>query len=472
MTLLVQLGPISLPTLKGDITEMMGDQLEVVGAGVAAGERRPRALTLHIPIHADIAVANRWDTGLRMRRQIRALIENAPARLQGLYLNWAVDAELNGWLLVGGGDLKYGQGGITFADFELELTDCYRIASTRTHRAARRIIRLDRRTATIARDYLGTLFSTDFSAITATARHYLAVNPTDIRVGSTGAPPTTATISTKDGNLTYIDGSTDGDVIDFEHAEGDMLKAIVRIYDDHGTPGTEASWESVYGPAQPLAGTPLLDNGICRVIPDLATGLIAVQGWTGSAWVTDATIGHITGATGFAARILEWTTERAVMRLTSLLAAGVRGETYITLQRGWTGPRTELYARNAAGSALATLNVYAKSTGDATWQRSNAGPTAIVSGTSIGTFAGIEPWVALVGPGTDRAVHLAVLQASVTARGAINASREGVAFESATSYVSVGIALGARATAAADADLFGGQHLTEASTISELVARA
>lgn len=471
---LVTLGPVALPTLKGEIVETVGDALETIGAGVVAGERRPRPLPLTIPIRGDrLTDADRRDAGLRLRRQVRALLENAPARLQALYLAWSVDAEQNGWLLVGGGDLKYAMGGVVFGDFELALTDCYRVANTRTHRSARRILRLDRRVATIARDYLGTLFSTDFAAITATARHYLAVAPGDPRVGSTGAPPTLGTIAARDGSLAYVDALTDGEVVDFELAEGDMNRAIVRIYDDHAAPGTEASWEPVYGPDQPLAGTPVLDNGVCRCVLDLVNGRVDAQSWTGAAWSTDATLTHIAGASGFAVRVIEWTTEIAVVRITSLLSAGVRGELYLTLQKGWTGPRAELYARNAAGSALATLNVYAKSAGAATWQRSNAGPTTIVAGTSIGTYAGISPYVALVGPGTDRGVAAAVLQSALNLRGApALSSRNGLAFESATSYASVALALGPRASAAADAATFGGQHLTDCQQIPELVARA
>jgi hypothetical protein len=472
MSLLVAVGPILLPTLKGDITEVVGEQLETVGAGVVPGERRPRAFALTIPVHADRLAANRWESGRTMRRQVRALMENASARLQGLYLAWSADPEQNGWLLIGGGDLKYAEGGITFSNFELALTDCYRVANMRTHRSARRLVRLDRRLASVARDYLGTLFSADFLAVTATARHYLGVGPTDVRVGSTGAPATVATITTRDGNLAYVEGLADNEIVDFEHAEGDLHKATVRVYDDRGVPGTETSWEAVYGPDQPVTGSLVMDNALSRVSLDLATGRLDIANWSGTAYVVNATAAHPSGASAFTARVMEWTTERAVLRVTSLLAAGVRGELYVTLQRGWTGPRLELYGRNAAGTATVSLNLYAKTSGDATWQRSNAGPTGIVVATSIGTFAGIEPWVALVGPGTDLGVSLAVLQAAVNLRGASLSGREGLAFESTTPYVSVAVAVGLRASAATDADVFGGQHLTDAQQIPELVARA
>lgn len=468
---LVSLGPITLPTVKGDVVEALGDQLDVVGAGVAPGNARPRPRLLRFPVRGDRLDADRRDAGLRLRRQVRSLMENADARLQGLYLNWAVDAELNGWLLVGGGDLKYAQAGVTFADFELELTDCYVVANRRTHRPARRALRFDRRSASVARDYLGTLYSADFAAVTPAARHYLGVSVTDVVTGSTRAPATVGTLAASDGTLSYVDALADGDVVHFEQAEGDLHRAIVRAYDSHGS-ATDTDWEPAYGPDQPLAGTPLLHNGVCRAIPDVAAGTIDVQSWSGAAWTLDATIAHPAGATSFACRVLEWTADRAVLLMNSSLSAGVRGELYLTLQRGWTGPRAELYARDAAGAATATLNVYAKTSGAGTWQRSSAGPTAISAGVSVGTFAAIEPWVALLGPGTDRGVAVAMMAEAVNLRGAaVLAGRPGLAFESPIRYVSVAVGLGPRASAAADAQTFGRQALYDCQQVPELVAR-
>lgn len=469
---LVSLGPVTLPTIKGDVLETLGEQMETVGAGVVPGERRPRPRTLTFPVRGDVLDADRRDAGLRLRRQVRSLMENATARLQGLYLAWSVDSELNGVLLVGGGDLKYVQAGITFADFELELTDCYLIGNRRTHRPARRIVRLDRREADVARDYRGTVTGTDFAAVTATARHYLGVGITDVVVGSTSAPATLGTVTASDGILSYVDALTDGEVVHFEQPEGDQLSAIVRVYDSHGTVA-EDDWEPVYGPDQPLAGAPLLDNGVCRAVVDVGAGAVNVQAWDGAAWVTDATISQPVGAASFAASVVEWTSDRAVLLVTSLLSAGVRGELFVSLQRGWSGPRAELYASNAAGTATATLNVYAKTAGAATWQRSSAGPTAISAGVSVGSFAAIEPWVALLGPGTDRGVAVAVAQEAVNMAGAATlASRNGLAFESPTSYSSVVVGLGARASVVADADALGGLHLTDCQQVPELVARA
>ncbi len=474
-TRLVMLGPVTLPTLKGEVTEVLGDQLETVGAGVVPGERRPRPLTLRIPIHGDALDADRRTAGLRLRRQLRALMENTPARLQGLYLNWSVDPEQNGWLLVGGGDLKYAAGGIVFGDFEVELSDCYRVASQRTHRPARRLVTVDRRLVETARDIQGTVFSTDFASQIAVAWHFLGVGVSDPVASSTRWPVSTGGVSTKDSasDLQYVAGRPDGEVISYEQAEVDLNRAVVRLYDNHGT-AVEADWEPVFGPDQPLSGVPILENAVCRVVLDAATGLIDIYTWATSVWVLNATVSSAGYGSSYIyrVRVVEWTTERAVLAVTSVSATGTpRFDMFIALQRGWTGPRIENYAANQAGSSqAAAIGVYTKSAGDATIQRSTGGATAIASGTSIGAFTGLQPWAVLLGPGTDLAVHLAVVQEAVNLRGSVLSSREGVLLE-ANNYVSVTLGIGARASAVADATSLGQRNLIDARAVPECVAR-
>lgn len=476
MARVVTLGPLALPTLMGDVKETLGDQLETVGAGVLAGERRPRPFTVSIPIHGDMTDADRFLMGERLRRQVRALIENSRARLEGLYMAFSPDPELNGWLLVGGGDLSYARGGISLADFQLELSDCYKVANQRTHRPARRVIALDRRLATTARDILGTVFSTQYAAVTPIARHYLPVGISDAVIGSTRTPVVTTALVTSDGSLAYVDGLIDGDVVDFEQAETDIPRAGVRILDRRGAPATEASWEQVYGPDQPMTAgdIPVMDNGLVRLVFTFATGLVDVQGWTGSAWVTDATVAPlVTGMTVTRARVVEWTPERAVIAITGLSGSGgstVRHEVFISLQRGWTGPRFEAYADAIGATGTAQLTVYAKSTGDSTAQRDSGGAVAITNGATVGGSFNNKPWVLLLGPGTDRAVHVAVIQTTPTLTGALMSSREGITFAN-NDYVSVWVGLGARATGVADATAHGQRGLIEARVVPELVAR-
>ncbi len=473
----VTIGPLALPTLMGDLKETLGDQLETVGAGVVPGERRPRPFPLSIPIHGDVTDGtDRFKMGNRLRRQVRALMENSQARLEGLYLAFSPDPELNGWLLVGGGELAYANGGISLADYKLELTDCYKVANLRTHRPARRLVVIDRRLATTARDYLGTLYGAGFAASTAVARHYLPVGVTDVALGSTRYSPILSTLVTADGSLSFADGLTDGDIIDFSQSEADMPRAGVRILDRQRSV-VEANWEQVYGPDQPLtaAGIPVIENAVCRC---QFTGVaMDVQSWTGSAWSTDATVTLPAGISSVSTAVVEWTPERAVLTLTGAATAG-RAQIFVTLQRGWSGPRVECYIDNISGTAVASLSVFAKSVGDATLQRSD-GTFAITTGTNLGAFTGLQPWALLLGPGTDRAVHVSVVSEMVVLAGAALSGREGVTASGSAApsppdsgrYVSLWIGLGPRATGAADATAHGQRGLTDARAVPELVAR-
>lgn len=475
MARVVMLGPIALPTLMGDIQETIGDQLETIGAGVVAGDRRPRTFPVTIPVHGDTTDgSNRFVMGNRLRRQVRALIENSQARLQGLYLAFSPDPEQNGWLLVGGGDLAYADGGIALADFKLELTDCYRIANQRTHRPARRVVASDRRLNTTARDILEILYSSDFSGTTPIARHYLPAGITDPVIGATRSPLAVTALATTDGSLSYAEGLTDGNVVDFEQGETDIPRAGVRILDRQNQPATEALWEQVYGPDQPLTAgdIPVIDNGLVRCVFTFATGLFDVQTWTGSAWAMVATVAPL--VTGFAtvrARVVEWTPERAVIAVTGTSSSGtLRHEIFITLQRGWTGPRVECYSDIAGGSTTAQFTVYSKSTGTSTVQRSS-GTTTITSGGAVGTFSGLQPWALLLGPGTDGAIWLAAVQAAaLTLTGAIMNSRGGVT-ASAADYASLWLGIGPRASGVADATAHGQRGLIDSRVVPELVAR-
>ena len=480
MTSLVTLGPLALPTLKGDVVETIGDQLEAVGAGVVAGERRPRPFPLTIPVRGDVRTdASRWAAGMRLRRQLRALIENPLARLQGLYLNWSVDPEQNCWLLVGGGDLKYAMGGVVFGDFEVELTDCYRVANVRTHRPARRVAAADRRLITTPRDFLGTSFATTFASTAATPRAYMAANATDLVAGSTRFPINTTSVTAADGSVPQIDPATDGEIVDFEQAEGDMNRADVKVWDRQGAGATEASWERVYGPDQPLTvgDVPVIENGVCRATWDATNKRWDVYSWISGAWALDATVvaGAVVGTLNLTlvrATVVEWTPERTVVMVTGVQSPEIiRVKVYVTLQRGWSGPRFEIYGWDVDSTANVALWTYSKSTGDSTFQKSTGGAVAITSGGSLGTFSGLAPHASVVGPGTDRAIWWAVVNDDLSLLGAVLSSREGVSAQR-IGYVSIALGLGPRASAATDATQHGKNMMYDTQTIPELVARA
>lgn len=139
--------------------------------------------------------------------------------------------------------------------------------------------------------------------------------------------------------------------------------------DSHHSPDRHAAGhEELYGPAQPLkapiADVPVLENGLARVRYVAAPGgwvTLALDAWDPVAlrWLErgrimpwlDSPIGTRNGVTLQRAAVIEWTPERAVVRVTTVRAGIGRVELYITLQRGWIGPRVEAYAKALDGTA-------------------------------------------------------------------------------------------------------------------------
>lgn len=136
-------------------------------------------------------------------------------------------------------------------------------------------------------------------------------------------------------------------------------------------PQAAYGWEEIYGPDYPyswLDGTydvPVLHNGLCRVRYD-ATPVAAfgaaplprfhVDVWTGSAWVVQGAVYCMRSAASqlpVSARVQEYTPERAVVEVVCQTTGDPysRERTIITLQRGWTGPRFELYLAPLASGA-------------------------------------------------------------------------------------------------------------------------
>lgn len=229
----VRLGRLHLPTVLEGLKETVGEQLDSVGAVSLAGERAPKQFPLTLPVYGPSSEEDCYELGLRLRRQLRSLLRNPRARLEGLYFNWSVDPEANAWLLVGRGEIAEGDGGITFADFKAELSDVVVVGSPRTHRPGRRLEARDRRVSTTPRDYRGTIYSTDFAAQTAEVRHYLPVGAGDV-AGAADRTIAPSVRSSAEGDVPYIVGATSGEGVSFEQDEADRHLADVVIRDRRG----------------------------------------------------------------------------------------------------------------------------------------------------------------------------------------------------------------------------------------------
>lgn len=371
----LHVGPLAFVSPLEEVGETVGDALETVGAALTAAERRPRPIKLKLPVRgdrhveADVSVA-----GQRMRRQVRQLLENPLWRMQGLYLWWRVDPEIDGWVLIGGGDLTEADPGVAFGEFTLELSDLYVVGRPGTHRVGRRLDLADRRTAVVPRDTRGTLYAPDFSDHALPAAPLYLPGDVANAVSSGGAG-----VALTSGPLRYgrrlwraasaIDGEVVSYLADPAVFGGDVRDAYltldevgsVRVYDvsrdplypravgdydelGDGAPdaaGIGYGWERVFGdvldPSAPLA----IDNGVVRVVwlgagPEAG---LAFEWWDDGLghYRREGRILHAAGAREL--RAVEVTPERAVVEIRAGDAA-----LRVIVQRGWHGCRLESYA--------------------------------------------------------------------------------------------------------------------------------
>lgn len=472
----LRLGRIRLPTLLDSLKESVGEQLETVGQAVLAGERRARPANLTIPVHADPADGKA--VGDRMRRQLRALLDNPSARMGALYLAFAPDAELSGWLLIGGGDLEYADGGVSLGDYKLTLSDAYQLARLRSHRPARRVEVADRRLSTTPRDIEGLVYSTAFASVTPAAVAYLPGAP---RVLRNGAPWTGEVVTSvqslmgvgtpqlvqglQDGDLLTLDGPPDdaqlqagelGDVIilDRQQVAASGVSAARDI-----TPQQSYGWEELYGPNQPIgfpSGVPtdvVVQNGVCRVTVS-SGGVFTVDRLTSSGFSAACTVQPLNGPSASLqlrdAQIVRWTPDEAVVRFeldntqVGLSETHARCRLYLTVRRGESAPRVEAYLDAGLATSVVRLRVLPSQTGNVALDTSTTDASNITDDTDYGTFAARDPWLTLA-PTSGPVIAAAISRATAKIRGRVQGSQRGVEIydptPADTSYASVLLAL-------------------------------
>ncbi|MEW6582731.1 MAG: hypothetical protein AB1416_08225, partial [Actinomycetota bacterium] len=313
----------------------------------------------------------------RIRRQLRALLQNPLVRARGVYVAWSEDPEQDGWYMPGAAVFETYTPDLSQQLYRVTGLELSLIGRARTHRRAVVARVADRRLATTPRDTLGRVTSTDFAGLSALAVVALPSGASDVVVHGAAAPLTVTVAEAGYGgaSLQRVIGAMDLTVVSVEQADAHRLLGDVVVLDRRGgtttmlSTGPQAVWEEVYGPDQPLTAgdVPVLENGLCRVSYD--TGNVdgfRVDVWTGSAWAEQgkAVIARHNGSlfaldTLVSARVVEWTAERAVVCVVMRAAADAtsREEVFLTLQRGWLGPRIEVYpARTAGGAAGAAID--------------------------------------------------------------------------------------------------------------------
>lgn len=376
----LRLGPLRFVTALSDVAETLGDQLEQVGASAVPGDRRPRPFNLEIPVRAAAGDADPHATGMRLRRQVRQLMENTAWRMQGLPFTWDIDPDLSCWLLVGGGDLTEIEDGLTFGEFKLSLTDCYVAGRPGTHLEGRRLDYGDRRTGLVPRDSWGEVYSTAFDAVFAFDRRLVIpgdvlrpIDPADIqaptayggrmaarwlRIDPGGVQPFVASraiVTGPDPDLTLSD------------------YGICRVWTTPtGMPGTTTTagdldptiygWEQVLGPLTSAKWPLAIDNGVCRISylgNDRDTQGLLLQRWNTDRFQGGLRLDAVpfTGLGIPDPADLQWipievTSERVEISVGLGPALDVAR---IILQRGWTGPRIEMRAVSYSGAKFRAL---------------------------------------------------------------------------------------------------------------------
>lgn len=408
-----------------------------------------------------------------VRRQLRSILNNVQTKTRGYWISWTEDGEQDGWYVPGSATFDVaGEGGLFSAFWRFSGVELALLGRDRTHRRGAEIEAYDRRLATTPIDFKGTKFGGAFSTMSSLRLVWLPSSITDPTVQ--GVNRVTLSAARVGAGSSQIQAAVDGThlaVVSFEQGAGYRHRGDVVVYDRRGTltapsAGADAAWEEVFGPdwpwLNPNTDTPVLDNSLCRVRWDTAnTDGIVVDRWDGTSYIEHGKIlvRRLGDTSGFCdtlvrADLVESSSERAVVRIVAMRAADVysREEIFVTLQRGWLGPRVECYpAPLAAGTpAGAALAYTLKSSAGATATRQDSADTnaqpvqqtdttfsanygaAVTLGTA--TFgAGSQNWAALIpSSGTEGPVHLAVLQTGLSVlvfgdSSAWGAARNGIA---------------------------------------------
>lgn len=457
--------------------ETVGESVANVGATPVPGGRQ--GLTTTIDLESFPATSGDTATDRqRVRRQLRSLLNNLPYRLAGVYVLWDADTEQSGWYALGKAGFDVADvSGLVSAYWKLAGIEARVVGRQRTHRRATSVYLRSLITGTYPRDYLKRVYSTDFSDQTPVALTWLPSAVTDYRIEGQPTPTlTTARTGYGGSTLQAVVGGTNLQVVSYEQTEANRNLGDVVIYDRRGTltltsTGPTTGWEEVYGPDWPLTASdaPVIENSLARVSYDTSnTDGFILERWGGTSWIHEGKIliernpaaagGGTYCNTFVSADVMEWTPERGVIRAVMKVAAdsNSREEVYLTMQRGWTGPRVEVYPAPLSSGAVCGAGVaftanpspagtsYARKEDDAGLQTRTGTPnfsSAVLGATSFND----ENWYAFHPGGGTTQVTMAVVQASAQAwtygsdTAAYGSSRNTVAVEmgaGTTAYVS------------------------------------
>ncbi len=312
------LGRLGLPTLFDDVKEGVGSPLNSDTGGVVLAKKRTKGYSLNAHVWGTSGDLDQYAAGERMRRQVRALLDNDRARADGMYMMSIADPSLNGWIMLGQGQLDYSDGGVSLAQYKLTLDEMFRLGSLRTHREGRRATLVDRRLSTTQNDYLGWLVG-GLGFAGATAQSIVCLpNCTDVVVNRQALSKATTYLvgginTTLLGQRQQLDqnnpqqavlGRVNGEIIHYNRTEAMQRSGDVVAYDRQGVVPLPAdtNWFGNPVPAASLtnwpAGGTRVTTGGPPQMNNCAYGWYSLAGNTtlasasGLVWVNGEVVGY------------------------------------------------------------------------------------------------------------------------------------------------------------------------------------
>ena len=371
------LGALSFVTLNDTVTETFGNVLSNVGSGTVPAEREPyKYENLTVPVYGAMEEQDVYTVGAQLRREARSMFRNRQLCTDGFFMDFAMDPELSAWIAVGNASLEYLDGGVSLANFQLNLGQVYLIDTPELARDATFVNTQDLGLTTVANDIL----RTDFTGLSqasfllgeeGTPRVFLGVGASDIQGKVQGVPLNIGSYTGINGPGFFADDVRHGDTLSFEISPADRRASDVIIADRRGNTSPTYTlagdknvhlygWDKIFGPNYtPTAGdVPVIHNDRVRLLYTSGSSF-QVQTSTGGAFANNGTLDL--GFSGIvSASIVEWRPYRGVIRVNMVGGPG-RGAVFIILQRGWAGPQVEVYAQTNAGTPVAATISYSGS---------------------------------------------------------------------------------------------------------------
>ena len=227
------LGRLNFLSIYDDVQHSLGDAMETAGRVPILGEPRPNPITVSFPVYPGAGESE--TESQRLRRQVLGLLSNKAAR-SFLWFGFDEDHEIDAWLAVGGATLDEVDGGTTFSRWKLTLSDSFVVGRPAHFRGARRCTTTELRLITSARDYLQTIYSTDFAVLGGgSVFHYLPANVRDV-VGVGRVPVQAYPVPTLGGTIYVVNSTPDQGILSYEQDPAYRhTLADVIIYDRRGS---------------------------------------------------------------------------------------------------------------------------------------------------------------------------------------------------------------------------------------------